>query len=162
MDLLTLSQQVGDALYSSGRMLVTAESCTGGWLGQVVTSIQGSSQWYERGFITYTNLSKQEMLGVSRQTLEQFGAVSEQAVTEMASGALIHSKGHISVAVSGIAGPGGGRLEKPVGTVCMAWAIKDQPPLTVTLHFQGNREEIRRKAVEAALQGVLDVLTSAK
>ena len=154
-ELNQLAAQVGAALKSRGLMLASAESCTGGWVGEVVTSVPGSSHWYDRGFITYTNESKQEMLGVAAQTLAEFGAVSEQTVREMAAGALKHSRAHITLAISGIAGPGGATPSKPVGTVCMAWATRSGAGLSQMIHFQGDRTAVRRQAVVAALQGVL-------
>ncbi len=157
-DLNALAEQVGAALKSRGLMLATAESCTGGWVGEAVTSVPGSSHWYDRGFITYTNESKQDMLGVSAQTLAEFGAVSEQTVREMAAGALKHSRAHITLAISGIAGPGGATLGKPVGTVCMAWATRNGAGQSQTLHLQGDRTAVRRQAVVAALQGVLRMI----
>jgi len=154
-ELNKLAEQVGAALKSRGLLLASAESCTGGWVGEVVTSVPGSSHWYDRGFITYTNESKQEMLGVAAQTLAEFGAVSEQTVREMAAGALKHSRAHIALAISGIAGPGGGTPNKPVGTVCVAWATRSDAGLSQALHFLGDRTAVRRQAVVAALQGVL-------
>ena len=136
----------------------TAESCTGGWVGEIVTSVAGSSQWYDRGFITYSNESKQEMLGVSASTLTEFGAVSEQTVREMAAGALKHSRAHITLAISGIAGPGGATADKPVGTVCIAWATLTGAGLAQVFHFQGDRRTVRRQAVAAALQGALRMI----
>ena len=150
-----LAEQVGAALKSHGMMLATAESCTGGWVGEAVTSVAGSSHWYDRGFITYTNQSKQEMLGVSADTLAEFGAVSEQTVREMAAGALKHSRADITLAISGIAGPGGATPGKPVGTVCIAWATRSGAGQSQRFHFQGGRAEVRRQAVVAALRGVL-------
>lgn len=158
MDLHVLSELVGDALLRREWMLATAESCTGGWIAKSVTDISGSSAWFERGFVTYTNLAKQEMLGVRAETLDTYGAVSEQTVREMAQGALAHSKAHIAVAVSGIAGPGGATLRKPVGMVCFAWGVRDATIQTATNYFQGDREHVRAQAVECALQGVLDAL----
>lgn len=157
-DLNQLAEQVGAALKSRGLMLASAESCTGGWVGEVVTSVAGSSHWYDRGFITYTNESKQEMLGVSAQTLAEFGAVSEQTVREMAAGALKHSRAHITLAISGIAGPGGGTPVKPVGTVCMAWTTHSGAGLSQTFHFQGDRAAVRRQAVVVALRGLLRLI----
>jgi nicotinamide-nucleotide amidase len=154
-ELNQLAAQVGAALKARGWMLATAESCTGGWLGEVVTSVAGSSHWYDRGFITYTNESKQEMLGVSAQTLAGFGAVSEQTVREMAAGALKHSRAHITVAISGIAGPGGAVPGKPVGMVCMAWAMRSGGGRSEVFHFTGDRASVRRQAVRAALRGIL-------
>ena len=155
-----LAQQVGALLQSRGLMLATAESCTGGWVGEVVTAIAGSSQWYERGFITYSNEAKQEMLGVSAETLAEFGAVSEQTVREMAAGALKHSRAHITLAISGIAGPGGATLGKPVGMVCIAWIVRDGLGCAQTFYFSGDRSEVRRQAVVAALRGVLGIIES--
>ncbi|HYP68028.1 MAG TPA: nicotinamide-nucleotide amidohydrolase family protein [Thiobacillaceae bacterium] len=157
-ELFQLSEQLGLLLKQKGWMLASAESCTGGWLGQVVTSVAGSSQWYERGFITYTNLAKQEMLGVSAATLNAHGAVSEETVREMAQGALKNSRAQISVSVSGIAGPGGGTPRKPVGTVCIAWTSIDGNLSSTTCRLGGDREEIRSRAVAAALRGLIELL----
>lgn len=156
--LYALAEQVGAALKSRALMLVTAESCTGGWVGEAVTMVPGSSDWYERGFITYTYISKREMLGVKVETLEQHGAVSEQTVKEMVTGALVHSHAQVAVAVSGTAGPAGGTPEKPVGTVCLAWALRNGEPVAETRHFAGDREAVRRQSVERALAGVLELL----
>lgn len=153
--LIRLAEQTGHALKSKGWMLATAESCTGGWVGEAVTAIPGSSAWYDRGFITYTNESKQEMLGVSSAALEQFGAVSEETVKEMASGTLHHSRAHIAVAISGIAGPTGGSPGKPVGTVCLAWAVRNGAVGSECCLFLGDRQAVRQQAVVHALQGVL-------
>ena len=152
---------VGAVLQRRGLMLTTAESCTGGWVAQVITGISGSSEWFERGFVTYTNTAKQEMLGVAQGTLEKFGAVSEEVVREMADGALGRSHAAVSLAVSGIAGPGGGTPLKPIGTVCLAWAAKGTPARSRVEHFSGHREAVRRKAVYASLQGVLEFIASA-
>jgi nicotinamide-nucleotide amidase len=158
MDLATLSEQVGEALRTRGLMLVTAESCTGGWIAEVITAVAGSSLWFERGFVTYSNEAKREMLGVREATLAAYGAVSEATVREMAEGALAHSRAQVAVAVSGVAGPGGGSLDKPVGTVCLAWAGAGTATRSRRAQFGGNREAVRRQAVAAALQGVLDLL----
>jgi nicotinamide-nucleotide amidase len=141
-------------------MLATAESCTGGWLAKVCTDLAGSSGWFERGFVTYSNEAKQDMLGVKAATLAQHGAVSEAVVAEMARGALQHSRAQVAIAISGIAGPGGGTADKPVGTVCFAWAIQKRGDmlLTATRHFVGDREAVRRQAVQHALQEVLPLL----
>lgn len=160
MNLRRLAEKVGAALKQHSLMLTTAESCTGGWVAREITAISGSSHWYDRGFITYTNLSKQEMLGVHEETLEAHGAVSEQTVCEMAEGALQHSHAGISVAVSGIAGPGGGTPQKPIGTVCMAWAGVGRTTRSIVKHYKGDREQVRQQAVEEALQGLLDYLNS--
>lgn len=152
---------VGTALKRRGLMLTTAESCTGGWVAQVITGVAGSSEWFERGVVTYTNTAKQEMLGVAQNTLERFGAVSGEVVREMALGALRHSHADVSLAVSGVAGPGGGTPLKPVGAVCLAWADKGSHARSRVEHFSGNREEVRRKSVYASLQGMLDFIVSA-
>ena len=153
-----LAKQVGLTLVQQGLMLVSAESCTGGWLGHMVTSIAGSSAWYERGFITYTTISKQEMLGVSSKTLKQHGAVSEQTAREMAHGAVSRSHAQIAVSITGIAGPGGGTVEKPVGMVCFAWVRKDNHVRSETRHFTGDREAVRQQSVAVALQGMMTLL----
>lgn len=153
-----LAGRVGDALQQRDYLLVTAESCTGGWVAQVVTSVAGSSFWYDRGFVTYSNLAKQEMIGVSPATLEAHGAVSEEVVREMVAGALSRSVAQVGLAISGIAGPAGGTPAKPVGTVCLAWALKGSDPRTRATHFAGDREMVRRQAVMAGLQGILEVL----
>jgi len=158
-ELFQLAEQVGLLLKQRGWMLTTAESCTGGWAGQIITAVPGSSAWYDRGFITYSNLSKQEMLGVSSATLDTFGAVSEETVREMAHGALKHSRAQISVSLSGIAGPGGGTPRKPVGTVCIGWATSDINLTSTTCRLGGDREEIRSRAVASALRGLIELLT---
>lgn len=156
--LYRLAEQVGQMLKARGLMLATAESCTGGWIAEAVTMVAGSSDWFERGFVTYTYISKREMLGVSDATLGSHGAVSEQTVREMVQGALARSHAQVAVAVSGTAGPGGGTLEKPVGTVCLAWAIRDGGLCSETQHMAGDREAVRKQSVEHALKGVLRLL----
>jgi nicotinamide-nucleotide amidase len=156
--LYELAERVGLALKGAGLTLATAESCTGGWIGQAVTMVPGSSDWYDRGFIVYTNLSKLEMLGVMPDTLERFGAVSEATARDMALGALDHSQAQVGVAVSGVAGPGGGTPDKPVGTVCIAWARSDGTVRSETHRFEGDRDMIRCRSVARALEGILDLL----
>lgn len=136
-------------------MLATAESCTGGWIAQAVTTVPGASAWFERGFVVYSNAAKEELLGVRPATLAAHGAVSEETVREMAEGALERSRAQVAVAVSGIAGPTGGTPEKPVGTVCLAWAVRSGPTRVETRRFSGDREAVRRQAVEAALEGIV-------
>ncbi|MEK6736971.1 MAG: CinA family protein [Pseudomonadota bacterium] len=153
--------KAGECLAQRGLMLVTAESCTGGWLGQAVTSVAGSSVWYERGFITYSNLSKCEMLGVQQATLDQFGAVSAQTAQEMVMGALNRSHAQVGVSITGIAGPDGGTAMKPVGMICFAWATRDGMVRQETQFFKGNRDTIRQLSVAAALRGVVHLLTDA-
>lgn len=157
--MITIAAQVGEALKSHGMMLVTAESCTGGGVASAVTEIAGSSAWFDRGFVTYSNQAKMDMLGVSTDTLARFGAVSEATVREMVEGALRNSQAQVALAVSGIAGPGGGTLEKPVGTVWFAWGIRGAAPVASLHHLTGNRAEIRVQAVRIALQGVLELLS---
>jgi nicotinamide-nucleotide amidase len=153
-----LAAQVGKLLKSHGLMLATAESCTGGGVAQAVTEVAGSSAWFERGFVTYSNLSKQQLLGVRETTLKQHGAVSEMTVREMVAGALQHSSAQVALAVSGIAGPDGGTAEKPVGTVWFAWGLKDGETRAQRLQLDGNRAEVRARAVNIALQGIADLL----
>ena len=153
-----LSARVGDALQQRRLTLATAESCTGGWVSQVLTSIPGCSQWFERGYITYSNRSKEEMLGVPGALIEREGAVSEAVVRAMAEGVLERSPARVSVAISGIAGPEGGTPSKPVGTIWLAWATAGQPTRARSSHFAGDREMVRQQAVMAALQGVLDLV----
>ena len=155
-ELMTLAQRLGQALKQAGQCLAVAESCTGGWVAKVITDIEGSSGWFDRGFVTYTNESKQEMLGVSGSTLSNHGAVSEETVREMAQGVLQHSRADYSLAISGIAGPSGGTPYKPVGTVCLAWASRDGWLETRQEIFNGDRNQVRMQAVRAALQRVLD------
>jgi nicotinamide-nucleotide amidase len=139
-------------------MMATAESCTGGWIGQAVTMVPGSSEWFERGFITYTYISKREMLGVKSASLGRHGAVSEQVVREMALGALRRSHAQVSVAVSGVAGPSGGTADKPVGTVCFAWARAPGKVVSETRRFRGDRDTVRRRTVEHALRRIIALL----
>ena len=155
-----LIREVVHALKRQGLMLATAESCTGGWVAQVITSVAGSSEWFERGFVAYTNLAKREMLGVSTTTLSRYGAVSEQCVRAMAEGALTHSHAQVALAITGIAGPSGGTPEKPVGTVCFAWAVKKRDTISRKQIFSGDRESVRRQAVVTALQGLLEYLNA--
>ncbi len=157
-ELHSLAVEAGRVLKASGRILVTAESCTGGWVAEAVTMVPGSSEWFERGFITYSNLAKQEMLGVQAATLELHGAVSEQTVRQMVAGALARSLGDVALAVSGVAGPGGGTTAKPVGMVCLAWGLRGGKPIAVTRHFPGDREAVRRHSVIAALEGLVKTL----
>jgi nicotinamide-nucleotide amidase len=155
--LSALASIAGARLKASGELLVAAESCTGGWIGQAATAIAGSSEWFERGFVTYSNAAKQEMLGVRGETIAAHGAVSEETAKEMAAGALKHSRGTISVAVTGVAGPSGGSAAKPVGTVCFAWA-RGGEVRAETRRFDGDRESVRRQSVIRALQGLIEWL----
>lgn len=159
--LYQLAERVGTVLKAKGLMMAAAESCTGGWIAQAVTAVPGSSEWFERGFVVYTYISKREMLGVKPETLNEHGAVSEQTVREMTVGALEHSHAQVAVSVSGTAGPSGGTLQKPVGTVCFGWGVKNDSGndvKTAIKHFDGNRESVRRQAVVFALEQVLAVV----
>lgn len=140
--------------------IATAESCTGGGVAAAITRISGSAKWFERGFVTYTNIAKKQMLGVSQRTLGNHGAVSEAVACEMALGALKHSGADISVAVTGIAGPTGGSRTKPVGLVWFAWAYRNGPAQSRCFRFKGDRLEVRRQSVAVALQGLTDLLRS--
>ena len=153
-----LAEAVGHRLLARQALVATAESCTGGWIAQVLTSVPGSSLWFDRGFVTYSNQAKQEMLGVAPETLAAHGAVSAPVVAEMAAGALNHSQARFAVAVSGVAGPGGGSEDKPVGTVYLAWAWRDHAPLIQRRQFAGDREEIRRQTVRVALEHLIELL----
>ena len=154
-----LSSAVGRLLKDKGEMLVTAESCTGGGVSAAVTAISGSSEWFDRAFVTYSNEAKQQMLRVSAATLEAHGAVSEEIAREMALGALAASPGTISVSVTGVAGPTGGTRLKPVGMGCFAWARSGEAmPRSETRHFSGDRESVRQQSVVRALQGVAELL----
>lgn len=157
-ELHQLAAELGDKLIARGWMLATAESCTGGWVGQLLTSLPGSSQWYERGFITYANAAKIEMLGVPAEVIDEHGAVSEETASAMAAGALAHSHAQATLAISGIAGPGGGTPQKPVGLVCYGWALEDGTVMSSTCRLDGDREEIRSRAVAAAMRGLIELL----
>lgn len=152
----------GQSLTTKNLMLCTAESCTGGWVAKSCTDITGSSAWFDRGFVTYSNQSKQDLLNVSSMTLEQFGAVSEQTVIEMAQGALTNSTADISVAITGIAGPDGGSDDKPVGMVWFAWATKNAVIQTHCHHYTGDRSTVRRQAVVTALKGIIDTISQSE
>ncbi len=150
-----LAAEVGALLLANGQKLAIAESCTGGWVAQCLTAIVGSSDWFERGFVTYSNDAKQEMLGVARETLDRHGAVSVATAQAMAQGALRRSRADWSVAITGIAGPTGGSPDKPVGTVCFGWAGPDGFTTTELCHLAGSRAEVRAQSVAYALHGVL-------
>ena len=154
-----LARRVGEALATRGWRLATAESCTGGWIAEAVTAIGGSSAWFDRGFVTYSNDAKMDMLGVCAQTLAGHGAVSEATVREMAEGALSRSLADVAVAVSGVAGPTGGTATKPVGMVCIAWAAKAASTCTLTVNFAGDRATVRRHTVIRALDGIVHLAT---
>ena len=147
-----LAIEVGAELKNRQWKLVTAESCTGGGLAYWLTSVPGSSEWYERGFVTYSNLAKKQCLGVKAETLDQFGAVSEHTAREMAEGALQSSNANISIAITGIAGPDGGTAEKPVGTVWIAYSGIHTNTQAIQYFFSGNRQAIREKSIQTVLE----------
>ncbi|MBL4831149.1 MAG: CinA family protein [Aliivibrio sp.] len=152
---IELATQLADNLLEKGWMMSCAESCTGGGVAYVATEIAGSSQWFERGFVTYTNEAKHQMLAVDVETIERYGAVSQSVVREMAAGALTFSNAQISVAISGIAGPGGATEGKPVGTVCFGWQTVEGEQRQETCQFIGNRQEVREQAIEHAYKGLI-------
>ncbi len=153
-ELFELAERLGRLLTADGKTIATAESCTGGWIAQAITDVPGSSAWFDRGFVTYSNAAKVQMLGVDPQTLKDYGAVSTETATQMAAGALVHSDADVAVAVTGIAGPDGGTPEKPVGTVFIAWADKSGAVKVIRQQFSGNRRQIRAQTVKAAIDGV--------
>ncbi len=156
--LAKIATQLGLQLAAAGHTVSTAESCTGGWIAKTLTDIAGSSQWFTEGFVTYSNDSKHERLGVAKSVLRKHGAVSEATAKAMAAGALRRAGGDVAVAVTGIAGPGGGVPGKPVGTVWLAWARRSGRKMKVVAqlkYFRGNRDAVRRKTVRAALLGLM-------
>jgi nicotinamide-nucleotide amidase len=157
-DITRLAARVGEACKRRGVVIATAESCTGGGVAEAITRIAGSSGWFDRGFVTYSYAAKEELLGVSHETLVTHGAVSEAVVREMAAGALKHSKARVSVSITGIAGPGGATPGKPVGLLWFAWGVRGGEIQSREFRFPGNREQVRRQAVAVALQGLIDLL----
>lgn len=153
-----LAEATGKALKAHHLMLVTAESCTGGWIAKTVTDVAGCSDWFDCGMAAYSYEAKQALLGVRIETLMEHGAVSRETVIEMVSGALINSGASIAVAVTGIAGPTGGTVDKPVGTVWIGWKRRGGYPDARVFHFAGDREAVRRQTVAAALQGLMDLI----
>jgi nicotinamide-nucleotide amidase len=147
---------LADALVARQWRCATAESCTGGGIAKALTERAGSSDWFERGFVTYSNEAKQEMLDIPAGTIQRYGAVSEQTARAMAAGALRHSRAHVAVAVTGIAGPSGGTPDKPVGTVVFAWAVRDAESRAETAHIPGDRSAVREASIVKAIEGLLD------
>jgi nicotinamide-nucleotide amidase len=158
-DFAALSVTAGAALKARGWLLSTAESCTGGMIAAAITSSAGSSAWFERGFVTYSNEAKIECLGVPVELIAAAGAVSDVVARAMAEGALAHSRSNASVSVTGIAGPGGATPGKPVGMVCFAWAFRGHPVTSETHVFDGDRTAVRAATVRHALQGLIDRLS---
>lgn len=157
-DVYSLTEQLAELMRQHHSMLATAESCTGGWVAKTVTDLTGSSEWFECAIVTYTNRAKHDLLGVESSILDKYGAVSEQTVKAMVLGLLDRCHANVGVAISGIAGPGGGTDEKPVGTVWMAWARPGQLIDAVKFQFAGDREAVRLQAVYAALTGVKQLI----
>jgi nicotinamide-nucleotide amidase len=153
-----ISSELGELLKLKDYTFTCAESCTGGWVGHALTSIPGSSEWFGSSFVTYSYEAKTQILGVSSQDLDSFGAVSEEIVEQMVSGALDKSGADVGVAISGIAGPDGGTDTKPVGTVCFAWKINGQEVIASAEHFSGDRNEVRYSSVERALVGTIELI----
>ncbi|WP_295006542.1 nicotinamide-nucleotide amidase [uncultured Dechloromonas sp.] len=154
-ELEKLAECLGNRLLERGASVAVAESCTGGWVAQTLTAIAGSSAWFDRGFVTYSNAAKCDMLGVPETTLARHGAVSEATARAMAQGALGHSVADWTLAITGIAGPSGGSPDKPVGTVCFAWASRDGGCEAQTRLFSGDRAAVREQSVRHALDGLL-------
>lgn len=153
-----LAARLGQALMRYGWRLAVAESCTGGWAAQALTAVPGSSEWFERGFVTYSNDAKQDLLEVSGRTLAEFGAVSTETAREMAEGVLSHSRAQVAFAITGIAGPTGGSPDKPVGTVCFAWALPGEAAVTAREHFPGDRRQVRAQSVRHAYRKMLALM----
>ena len=158
--IIDLATRVGQTLKDKGLLLATAESCTGGGVAYAVTEIAGSSEWFDCGFVTYSNASKTELLDIPAALIAQFGAVSEEVAGAMAEGAIANSNAHIAVSTTGIAGPGGAVPGKPVGTVCFGWTFQNKT-LTERLVFDGDRRSVREQTVIHSLQGVLRFLEKA-
>jgi nicotinamide-nucleotide amidase len=157
-EIVALAAELGRRLAARGAFAATAESCTGGLVAGAITASPGSSGWFDRGFVTYSNEAKRELLGVDPDVLERHGAVSEATACAMAEGAMRASRASVAVAVTGIAGPDGGTPTKPVGMVCFAWAGRDGPVAAATHHFPGDREAVRRASVVVALRGMIERL----
>ena len=158
-ELLMLAGEVAEAVQHRGLMLVTAESCSGGWIAKTLTDLPGSSAWFDAGVVTYSYEAKEALLGVNPRTLELTGAVSEETVLEMVAGALARFGAGVAVAVTGIAGPTGGTPDKPVGTVWIGWKCRGGYAHARMFQFPGDREAVRRQTVAAALEGLRGTLT---
>jgi nicotinamide-nucleotide amidase len=157
-EIVDLAARVGRVLQQKGLLLVTAESCTGGGVSQAITEVAGSSEWFDCGFVTYSNASKVELLGVPDALIAQFGTVSEDVAGAMCEGALSNSNAHVALSTTGIAGPGGAVPGKPVGTVCFGWAREHHAPYTERLVFSGDRQSIRQQTVIHSMKGLLRLL----
>ena len=155
---MRLAAELGQRLLARGWRVATAESCTGGLVAGAITAIAGSSDWFERGFVTYSNAAKVEMLGIAAELIDRHGAVSEPVAAAMAAGAMANSAADCALAVTGVAGPGGGTPAKPVGMVCFGWIVRRMQPRTATLRLPGDRAAVRDASVEAALSGLLEMV----
>lgn len=153
-----LSEKLGRCALKNKAVIVTAESCTAGGVACSITQTAGSSEWFDRGFVTYSNESKKDLLGVADETLQIYGAVSAETASEMVLGALAHSAANVAVAVTGIAGPGGAVPGKPVGTVYLAWCCKGQKPKVERHHFAGERNAVREETIRTALEGLYQMI----
>ena len=152
-----LVKRIAEKLKARKAKITTAESCTGGWLAKTLTDVPGSSEWFEYGFVSYSNNAKQNLLAVSAEILQQYGAVSAEAAEAMANGALLRSEAEVAVAITGIAGPDGGSADKPAGTVWFAWARRGKDAISRCRRFDGDREAVRLQSVVAALAGLLEL-----
>ena len=157
-DITDLARKLGRACKRRKVEISVAESCTGGGLAAAITRISGSAKWFDRGFVTYSNTAKKELLGVKQRTLKEYGAVSEPVAREMAKGVLRNSPSELAVSITGIAGPTGGTRDKPVGTVWIAWGARDGPLQSRGFQFKGDRVEVRKQSVAMAIQGLIDLL----
>ncbi len=157
-ELRDLAEQLGECLMSKGMKLASAESCTGGWLAKIITDIPGSSAWFVGSVVSYSNEAKQSLLGVSADTLSEFGAVSGDTVLEMSDGLFAHTDADVAVSISGIAGPDGGSDDKPVGLVWLSWGKRDKSVFANSFNFDGDREDVRRQSIKQALDNLLDLL----
>ena len=157
-ELRDLAEQLGGCLSSKGMKLASAESCTGGWLAKIITDIPGSSAWFVGSVVSYSNEAKQSLLGVSADTLAEFGAVSGDTVLEMSDGLFAHTDADVAVSISGIAGPDGGSDDKPVGLVWLSWGKRDKSVFANSFNFDGDREDVRRQSIKQALDNLLDLL----
>jgi len=155
-------RKVSKKLHNNNSSLVIAESCTGGWVAKQITDLAGSSTIFDRGFVTYSNQAKQDMLGVSGETLENFGAVSKEVAIEMVNGAIKNSLADIALSITGVAGPDGGTIDKPVGMVCFGWLKRGAEPHAETVYFDGDRNSVREQSVEYSLNGVVKLIDESK
>jgi nicotinamide-nucleotide amidase len=157
-ELRDLAEQLGDCMKARDLTLASAESCTGGWLAKIITDIPGSSEWFTGSVVSYSNEAKQSLLDVSKNTLNEFGAVSGETVLEMSDGLFSHTEADVAVSVSGIAGPGGGSEDKPVGLVWLSWGKRGKTIYAMPYNFDGDREDVRKQSIAQALNALLDLL----